>query len=88
MKSQKDIDKEIKKQISNLKKKEVVPEILLLGSMSYYTLKVANPKLQEHTPNAGMNLKEYMGLRIVHRPVYESGGIFKAEDESVEVFGR
>jgi hypothetical protein len=83
-----DIDKEIAEQIKKIKKKGAKPELLLLGDLSYYTLKVENPDKLEVFQNSGPQLTEYKGLRVIKRPVHESGGIFKAEHEAVEVFGR
>ena len=88
MKSAKDIEKEIDDQIKRLKKKKVEPEIIILGTMAYYTLKVSNKELVEHVPNSGSYLKEWKGIKMIQQPIYESGGVFKEEHESVEVFGR
>jgi len=88
MKKLKDIEQEIDIQISQLKKKGVNPTVLLMGSMSYYTLKISLPKEQiENIDNFGVVLKEYKGLRVIQKPSFEHGGIFRAEQESVEVFG-
>ena len=88
IKNNKQIVEEIESQIKALKKKKVKPELLLLGSMAYYTLKVNNADKLIHTANTGQHLVEFMGLKIVHKPVHEAGGIFKSEHDSVEVFGR
>lgn len=88
IKNEKQIIEEIKTQVKALKKKKVKPELLLLGSMAYYTLKVNNADKLINTANTGKHLQEFMGLKIVHQPIYEAGGIFKSEHDSVEVFGR
>lgn len=88
MKKLQDIDREIDSQVKALEKKGVKPAVLIMGSMSYYTLKISLPKEQiEQIDNFGVVLKEYKGLRVIQKPSFEHGGIFKAEQESIEVFG-
>jgi F0F1-type ATP synthase gamma subunit len=88
MKSAKNIDAEIEKQIKALKKKKIKPEILLLGQMTYYTLKVNNKELIEAVPNSSGVLRTYKELLVLQKPLHEHGGVFKAEHETVEVFGK
>ena len=88
MKNLKAIDDEISKQLKSLKKKKIKPEILLLGQMTYYTLKVNNNELIEEVPNGGSVLKNYRDLIVIQKPLHEAGGVFKIEHETVEVFGR
>jgi hypothetical protein len=88
MKKLKDIELEIEEKSNKLKQKGVDPKIILMGSMSYYTLKIGLPKqMIENIDNVGVILKEYKGMRVIQKPSFEAGGIFKAEHESVEVFG-
>lgn len=88
MKKLKDIELEIEERTNQLTKKGITPKIIVMGSMSYYTLKIGLPKqMVENIDNVGVILKEYKGMRVIQKPSFEAGGIFKAEQESVEVFG-
>lgn len=88
MKKNKEIVKDIENQIEILEGKNIKPEILLLGDMVYFTLKSHNLKLLEKTSNCGSHLKDFMGLRVITKPIYETGGIYTKDCETVEVLGK
>jgi len=88
MKKVKDIVEEIEAQSKAIKSKGATPALIVLGDFAYYTLKVNHPELIEKVPNGGTYLKEFMGLKVICKPIYESGSVFKKEHESVEVFGQ
>lgn len=87
MKSASQIIKEIEQQCSNLKQNEIEPQVLILGSLAYFTLKNYNKDKLTKTDNSGAHLTEFEGLRVIKRPTFEQGGIIAAEHESVEIFG-
>ena len=88
MKNIDQINSEIDKQLKDLKNMGVEPKVLILGSISYATLKLHNKELQLHLPNEGFVLRMYKGLRVIQDPSFSGPGIYKSNDESVEVLGR
>ena len=88
MKNFEQIDSEIEEQIKNLKKKGIEPIALVMGDLSYTTLKNGAKELQIHISNEGFVLRKYKGLRVIQDPSFGGPGVYRKENESVEVLGR
>lgn len=88
MKNFEQIDQEIEQQLKQLKSKGIEPLVLVLGDLSYATLKGGAKELQIHISNEGFVLRKYKGLRVIQDPEFGGPGVYKKEHESVEVLGR
>lgn len=88
MKSLEQIENEIKEQCKNLRKKGIEPTVLVLGDISYAVLKNGCKEVQHYVQNNGFVLRKYDGLRVIQDPEFGGPGIYRKENESVEVFGR
>ncbi len=88
MKNFEQIDQEIEQQLKQLRSKGIEPLVLVLGDLSYTTLKGGAKEMQIHICNEGFVLRKYKGLRVMQDPDFCSPGVYKKEHESVEVLGR
>jgi hypothetical protein len=88
MKKFEQIDQEIEQQLKQLRSKGIEPLVLVLGHLSYSTLKDGAKELQIHISNEGFVLRKYKGLRVMQDPEFGGPGVYKKENESVEVLGR
>jgi hypothetical protein len=88
MKNFEQIDLEIETQLLSLRSKGIEPMVLVMGDLSYTTLKLSCQEMQVWVTNSGFVLKKYKGLRVIQDPEFGGPGIYRKENESVEVLGK
>jgi hypothetical protein len=84
----KEILEEIERQKTELSSKGIKPELLLLGDMSYYMLKMYEESELKHFDNSGSYLTEFSGLNVIKKPNLKQGScIDRFEDFFIKVYG-
>lgn len=84
------IEKEIEKQINDLKSRNITPKLILMGDMAHYVLKMSNNTKLKKFDNVGQKFTHYNDLEVFKKPSFAQGGAGFADEETqyfIQVLG-